>query len=288
MKDKITKYMVISFIANFFLSVLKIVFGLLTNTKSLIADGIHSFSDLTTDVVAIIGNKLSKKPADDGHPKGHGKIEYITSLIISCFIITLGISILKNSFSKNLVIPNIYLIIIVIITIIIKFFLSTFLIRKGKKLNNIILISSGRESYTDVFSSILVLLVIILSQFYDKIPILKYSDIAGSIIISILIFIMGIRLLLKSLSLLIGEREMSEEKQKQIEAIILNRKEKFVLDECVIYKLGSYYEVFLTILVDPTKTIKEGHDLMDNIENDLLGSDLNIEYVTIHIEPSKK
>lgn len=285
MKDNITKYMIISFIANFFLSILKIIFGTLSNTKSLIADGMHSFSDLTTDIVAIVGNKLSKIPADDGHPRGHGKIEYITSLIISIFIIALGISIFKNSFSNAIVIPNIYLVLVVIITIFIKYFLSAFLIKKGKKLNNMILISSGKESYTDVYSSILVLIIIILSQFYEKVRILKYSDMIGSVLISILILIMGIKLLFKSLSLLIGEREDSKEKQRIIEQIIIKRKEKFILDECIIYKLGSYYEVFLTILVDGDKSIKEGHDLMDKIENDLLSSDLNIEYVTIHIEP---
>lgn len=287
MKDNITKYMIISFIANFFLSVLKIFFGIISNTKSLIADGIHSFSDLTTDVVAIIGNRLSKKPADDGHPRGHGKIEYITSLIISCFIIGLSASIFKNSFSNTIVIPSAYLILVIVITIIIKYFLSAFLIKKGEKLNSIILISSGKESYTDVYSSLLVLIVIILSQFYEKFPVFKYSDMIGSILISALIFMMGAKLLLKSLSLLIGERENSKEIQNKLEQIILDRKDKFILDECTIYKLGSYYEVFLTILVDGEKSIKEGHDLMDEIENDLLGSNLNIEYVTIHIEPIK-
>ena len=108
-----------------------------------------------------------------------------------------------------------------------------------------------------------------------------------SILISALIFMMGAKLLFKSLSLLIGERENSKEIQNKLEQIILDRKDKFILDECTIYKLGSYYEVFLTILVDGEKSIKEGHDLMDEIENDLLGSNLNIEYVTIHIEPIK-
>ena len=185
--DKTTKYMMISMVSNLFLSVLKIVFGFISNMKSLIADGIHSFSDLITDMVAIFGNRLSKKPADDGHPRGHGKIEYITSLIISCFILVLGLSILKNSFSKTDTIPNPYLIIVVIITIVTKYFLSYILIRKGKEINNMILISSGKESYTDVYSSILVLVVIILSQFYDKINVLKYSDMIGSILISVLI-----------------------------------------------------------------------------------------------------
>mgnify|MGYP003311910943 CR=1 FL=1 len=114
---------------------------------------------------------------------------------------------------------------------------------------------------------------------------MKYSDTVGSILISILILITGINLLKENLSLLIGEREMSSEKIDEVKNIINNREEHFILEECMILKIGSYYEVVLKILVDGNLTIKEGHDLMDEIENDLLGSDLNIEYVTIHIEP---
>ena len=285
MKDITNKYMILSLIANLFLSIIKIIFGIIGSVKSLIADGIHSLSDLITDLVAIIGNHLSKKPADKGHPRGHGKIEYITSLIISCFIIVLGFSIFKNSFSNRITIPNIYVSIVVLITITVKYLVSSLLIKKGKEINSTILISSGSESYTDVFSSLLVLIVILLSQFYEKISLLKYSDIVGSILISILILITGGKLLLKSLSLLIGESERSKEKLSKVKQIINNRDNTFKLKECILYKYGSYYEIFIIILVDGNMTVRDGHKLMDDIENDLLKSDLKIKFVNIHIEP---
>ncbi len=285
MNNNVAKYMKFSFIANFFLSLLKIVFGIISGVKSLLADGVHSLSDLTTDVVAIIGSKMSSKPADDNHPRGHGKIEYVTSLIISVFILFVSYSIVKNSLQGSNIIPNVYLSIVVVITIIIKYILSSFLINKGKKENSMILISSGKESFTDVFSSLVVLLALVVSQFYDKVPILKYSDLIASIIISIMIFIMGFRLLLQSLSLLVGESERSDEIRKKIKKIIKSREGKFLLKDYIIYKYGSYYEVIINILVDGNMTVREGHNLMDSIENDLLSSELNIEYVTIHIEP---
>ena len=285
MKDVTTRYMTISIIANLFLSVIKIVFGVLGSVKSLIADGIHSLSDLITDFVAVIGNYLSKKPADKDHPRGHGKIEYITSLIISCFIVFLGFSILKNSFSNRITIPNLYVSVVVLITIFVKYLVSHLLIQKGKEINSTILVSSGSESYTDVYSSLLVLLVIFLSQFYDSFSFLKYSDIVGSILISILILRTGIKLLIKSLSLLIGESEMSKDKLLEVKKIIKKRDDSFKLKECIMYKYGSYYEVFITILVDGDMTVRDGHKLMDDIEKDLLKSDLKIKYVTIHIEP---
>ena len=148
-----------------------------------------------------------------------------------------------------------------------------------------ILISSGRESYTDVYSSLLVLIVIILSQFSSKFRFLKYVDMIGTILISILIIVMGIKLLIQNLSLLIGEAELSSDTLNKVRSIINDRSEKFILSDCTMFKLGSYYEVNLKILVDGKTTVKDGHNLMDNIEHDLLNSDMNIKYVNIHIEP---
>ena len=283
--NKTTKYMLISLIANSFLSIFKITFGFLSNTKSLIADGIHSFSDLTTDILAILGTHISKKPADNEHKRGHGKIEYVTSLIISIFIVLLGKSMLKNAFDSSFTTPSIYLSIVVLVTIITKYLVSSLLIKKGEETNDMILISSGKESYTDVYSSLLVLIVIILSQFSSKFRFLKYVDMIGTILISILIIIMGIKLLIQNLSLLIGEAELSTDTLNKVRSIINDRSEKFILNDCTMFKLGSYYEVNLKILVDGKTTVKDGHNLMDDIEHDLINSDMNIKYVNIHIEP---
>ena len=90
--NKTVKTMIISMIVNTILSILKVIIGLIGKSGALIADGLHSFSDLITDVVAIIGSKLASKPADINHPYGHGKIEYITSMVISMMIIFLNSS----------------------------------------------------------------------------------------------------------------------------------------------------------------------------------------------------
>lgn len=283
--NKQIKYMTISMIANVFLCIFKIIFGIISNTRSLIADGIHSFSDLSTDIIAIVGSKISQKPADIEHPKGHGKVDYVTSLIISLFIIFIGLSLIKKCTANDNYIPDIKVSIIVVITIITKYFLSKFLIKKGKKINSMILITSGKESYTDVYSSILVLVVILLSQLHNKISFFKYCDIIGTITISFLILTVGFRLLKENLSFLIGRVEQDEKIISDIGHIIKNRNANFDYTGLTIFKLGTYYDVTFKILVDGDLTIKEGHDLMDDIEKDLLCSSYNIKYVTIHIEP---
>ena len=97
MKDQVNKVMGVSFITNIFLALTKIISGFLGSSGALIADGFHSLSDTVTDVSAIIGNVLSKKPADEKHPLGHGKVEYITCSLIGFIVMTVGISIIYES-----------------------------------------------------------------------------------------------------------------------------------------------------------------------------------------------
>ena len=85
-----------SFLVNLFLTILKFIGSVMSNSKTLLADSIHCMSDMSTDLISIIGTKISSKKPDLNHPYGHGKIEYLTSIIMSFFIISLGISILLN------------------------------------------------------------------------------------------------------------------------------------------------------------------------------------------------
>ena len=121
----VTKTMIISVFTNIFLAIIKIVVGFLARSSALIADGIHSFSDLTTDFFAILGNYLARKPADKEHPFGHGKIEYLTSIIVGTIIIILGLSLVINSVTSEASNPSKIVVFVSIITIIIKYLYST-------------------------------------------------------------------------------------------------------------------------------------------------------------------
>ena len=139
--NKTIKTMIISMIINTVLSISKVLVGIIGQSGALIADGLHSFSDLITDVVAIVGSKLASKPADLNHPYGHGKIEYITSMIISIMIIFLGSTIIIKTFTEVITIPSKIVIIVTIFTIILKLLLSNYILKCGKKYNSNILIS---------------------------------------------------------------------------------------------------------------------------------------------------
>jgi len=285
--NKITKVLTISFFTNLFLSVLKIVFGIISNYASLIADGVHSLSDLITDVVSIIGNKLSLKPADDKHPFGHGIIEYITSILISLVIIFLGINLIINVFDHKNTIPNLFIGIICLFTIIIKFILSVYIIKKGKKYNNNILIASGSESKSDVISSLVVLISIIVMQFSNYVAVFKYADIIATIIVSLLIIKTGYLVLIDNLSKIIGEQIVDEEYLNEINEIILKQKEVLEIKNLYVLKNGPYYKLLSDVIMDKTITLSLAHKIIDTIENEIKEFDNNIKYVFIHMEPSE-
>ena len=91
-----------SFLVNLSLSLIKLLGAFLTKSKTLMSDAVHSLSDMTTDIVGLIGSKLSSKKPDINHPFGHGRIEYLTSIIMSILIIILGFGVLINSFNGKI------------------------------------------------------------------------------------------------------------------------------------------------------------------------------------------
>lgn len=275
----------ISFFTNSLLSFLKILLGFIFKSGALIADGVHSFSDLVTDVVAIIGSIFSKKEADDKHPYGHGRLEYLTSLIIGLIILGLGFSVVASILNKQIVVPNILVSVVCIFTIISKLFLSLFLINRGKLLKNNILISSGKESSTDVLSSIVVLLSSILIQFSDKFEFLKYADMVATIIVGIFIIRVGFLILKDNISILIGECETDENTLNELKKIILNFEDVKQIDKFELLKYGSYYKLIAEISINGNLSFYDAHSIVHDIENKIKKINDKIKYVIVHPNP---
>lgn len=281
----VTKTMVVSMIVNVFLSLIKIISGILGSCNSLIADGIHSISNLSTDIIAIIGNKLSLKPADNKHPYGHGKIEYLTSLIISIVILFLGFSIIYNTINRQTVIPKVWVLIVSFITIISKYFLSSFIIKQGKRINSTILIASGYESRSDAVGSIGVFLSVIVMHLSSYINIFKYADKVATIIIAILIIKTGFNILKENIGLLLGEQLIDEDYLQKIKNIIYEE-EDLKIKKIHILRNGPYNHLVATITMNNFISLEEAHDKIDLIELKVKEYDEKIKYVTIHVEPT--
>ena len=281
---KITKVLLVSSITNIFLSIIKILFGFVGKCNALIADGIHSLSDLSTDLVAIFGNHLSLKPADKKHPFGHGKTEYITSMIIGIVIIVLGLSLIYNIFNKEIIIPNLLMILVSLFTIISKLLLSNYIYKKGILYDNNILIASGKESRADVYSSIFVLLSIILMQFSNEFSILKYADMISTIIIALFIIKTGFNILQENIGILLEEQVLDKKYIKEIKKIITSFDEVLEIKDLYILRYGPYYKLVSNIIMQDL-LLTDAHKVIDDIEAKLKEKDSRIKYVFIHMEP---
>lgn len=286
--NNVTKVMSVSIITNTFLSLIKIIIGFICKSSALLADGVHSFSDLLTDFFAIIGNIMAKKPADEKHPYGHGKIEYLTSIGISMVVIILGLTIINNSMHSKVVMTSLIVSIVSLITITLKYLLSEYIIRKGKKLENNILIASGKESRADVISSLVVFISAILSVFSKYIEVFKYSDKIAGIIVGILIIRTGFLILKENISIILGEQEIKGETLNKIRKIILNNKDIKTIDELIILKFGHCYKVSMEVSMNPDLTLLECHTIVDKLEKKLKKEVEKIEYITVHVNPYHK
>ena len=283
----VSKIMLVSVIVNIILSIVKIIFGGIFKCSSLIADGVHSFSDLITDFISILGNKLSLKPADSKHPFGHGKIEYVTSIIISIVIISLGFLLIINSFNKEIIIPSLVVSLVSLATIVSKYILSNYIYKKGLKLKNNILIASGLESKSDVLSSIVVFISIILMQLSNYIKIFKYSNLIATIIVALFIIKTGFNILKENLSMILESQVTDKEYIENIRKIILKENDVLNIRNLYILINGPYYKLISNINMNDDITLKHAHDIIEKIEQDLKKYDNKIKYIFIHMEPSE-
>ena len=281
---KITKVLIHSFITNIILALVKIVSGIIGASGALIADGVHSLSDTLTDVFAILGHKLSMKPADNEHPFGHGKMEYITCIVIGLVVMTMGFTIIYNGIFNKPIIPNILTAVIGMIVIVAKLILSRYILNRGKKYDSNILIASGKESFTDVISSIVVLISILFSQLGG---ILIYADTFAMVIIGILILKIAYNILSENFSSLLGKQVTDCNYIKSLEEIIYKETEVKGIDTLIILKYGPIYQLNLEVSMDENIVLKDAHDVLDKIEDNLKKHDSKIVHIIIHVSPYK-
>ena len=278
------KVLIKSLFVNLILSILKLIGSFIGGSITLLADAIHCMSDMFTDVISIIVSKLSNKKPDKEHHYGHGRIEYLTSIVMSIFIIILSISTLITSIKGEKFNTNIYAVIILIVSIISKFILSDYLIKKSKELNSNIILLNGMETRYDTYSSMLALLFVLLSLISNK-GILKYADIIGGVIISLLTIKVGIKLLLSNISSIIGEVDYNKDKINLINSVILEQKEIKSIRRTTLLKMGTYYKVILDLNINGDIVLNDMYEIEKKIKINLKKLDLNIRYVTVNFKP---
>lgn len=281
--DNVIKVIIKSIIVNLTLVIAKIIISVIGSSKALLANAIHSLSDLITDIISIIGYTFSKKSASKKYPLGYGQIEYLTNIIVGLVILYLGIKSIISAFEGQINIPSNLIIITSIICAITKYILSEYILKKGRLYKNSILIVSGVESRADALTSLLVFISAILSKLTPFNGIYSYSDNVCTFVIGMYIIYIAYKILKENILNIIGRVEDNEYLLDQIAKEILNNKEVKAIKDLSLIKYGSYYVAILELNLVKNIKLKSINKLKNNIRKQIIGSKFNISYLTISV-----
>ena len=205
----VIKTSIISIISNIVLAGFKAFVGLLANSIAIISDAVNNLSDALSSIITIIGTKLAGKAPDREHPYGHGRIEYMTSLIVSAIVLYAGITALVESVKKIIhpesVNYNTITLIILIAGIVVKFVLGLYVKKKGKDVNSDSLVASGLDAFNDAILSISVLASAILYMMFN----ISLEAYIG-VLVSLFIMKAGFELIKDSVDNMLGVRVESD------------------------------------------------------------------------------
>lgn len=273
---------IVGIISNILLFLTKLLIGLASSSISIIADAFNNFFDSTSSIITILGFKIASKPADEEHPFGHGRIEYLSALVVAFIVLTFGLEFLKTSFDKILnptkVTFETISMIVLTISIFIKLWLSRFNKTIGEKINSSALKASALDAKGDVFISTCVLISFISSNYTD-LPIDGYIGVG----VSIGLLISGLNIVKDTINPLLGEAP-PEELVSSIKKASLENTHVVGVHDLIVHNYGAHKSLASIHIEVPDKlSAIEIHDIADDIEKRVL-RDLNIHLV-VHTDP---
>lgn len=268
---------------NLFLLIIKGIVAFLSGSQAMIADTFNSAGDIFSSLMTYVGNKISSKKADDDHNLGHGKAEYIYSMLISISMILMASLVLKDSikslFYGNEYTFSIWLIVVCIVTIIVKFSLYLYTNTLYKKHNNLLILANSKDHLNDTIITSLNLISCILSSY----NIFFLDGIVGSII-SIWIMYTAIKLFIESYNVLMDKSISLETKNKVLDIIKEEKQVKRVI-HFNSTPVGYKYQISFTIYVDGNMSTFDSHEIANNLEEKIIDEVEEIYLVVIHVNP---
>ena len=227
---------IVGILCNLILSIIKISVGFISGSVSITADGFNNLSDMASSIITMVGIKLANRPADKEHPFGHGRMEYLSALVVAFMVMLVGVQFVKTSFERILnpvavsfeIIPFILL----LISLLIKLWLSRFNKYMGLKINSTALKAASVDALGDVFTSSCVLISFLAAKF-TTLPIDGYVG----LIVSAAILYAGYSLIKDTISPLLGEAP-DEELVKKIKQGVLSYDNIIGVHDLIIHNYG--------------------------------------------------
>lgn len=267
---------------NIFLAIIKIIIGIVSKSQAMIADSINSIGDVFSSLMTYVGNKIASIPPDEDHNLGHGKAEYIYSLLISIVMILMSLYILEEGIrviiNKTRYNFSYWLIIVCIITILIKFSLFIYTNVLAKRQNNLLIKANSKDHLNDVIMTSCNLVSCVFAK-YD----IFILDGFVSILISFWILISGIKIYKESYDVLM-DKAISDEAKEKVYNIVKKHKEIKKIQHFNSTPVGYKYQISLTIFVDGNINTFDSHKIADILEKEIMELE-EIYLAVIHVNP---
>ena len=273
---------ILGIVLNVMLFTGKFIAGLLSNSIAITADAVNNLSDAGSSFVTLIGFKLAGQKPDTEHPYGHGRMEYISGLVVAAAILLMGYELAKDSISK-IITPQetefSWLVVgILAASICVKIYMFFYNQSVAKKIESPAMLATAKDSLSDSVATCVVLISAIVSHYTN----IKIDGYCG-LLVAVLIFYAGFTAAKDTLNPLLGQKA-SEEFEKEIEDLVMAHEEVCGVHDLFVHDYGPGRQIIsLHAEVSADSDIMMIHDVIDNIENELrikLGCD-----ATIHMDP---
>jgi cation diffusion facilitator family transporter len=272
-------------VVNVFLSVLKFIVGYLGSSHAVIADAVHSLSDMGTDSVVLLGVKYWSAPPDENHPYGHKRIETIVAGAIGIALALVALGIGYNALATirdvHLIQPGWIAIAGSVVSIILKEAVYRWTIAVGRRAKSSAVIANAWHHRSDALSSVPVLIAVAVAAITPR---LAFIDHVGALVVSIFILKVCWDILSPALSEL-ADRGASQEIRETIRSIAMEIDGVRSVHAIRTRRLGSGIHLDLHILVDGEMTVRMGHEISGAVKSALIEKGPEIVDVVIHLEP---
>ena len=271
---------------NILLAVIKLIFGIWGHSRALVADAIHSLSDLASDIVVLFGLHYGNLPADRDHHYGHKKIETVTEIALGVILIAVAIELgygsINEIWHQSYSHPRSITIIAALISILSKEWLFRWTKAVAIKEDSRAILANAWHHRSDAFSSIAVLVGLIAVQISPK---LVFMDAVASLVVSVLIIKVGWNILLEAYKRIIDTAPPASYVE-EIKAIIRTYPGVLHPHKLKMRYIGNAIHMEVHIEVDPDISVRKGHEIAAGVKHKILEYDKRVLDVTVHVEPS--
>ena len=268
---------------NLFLLLIKGIVGFISGSQAMIADAFNSASDILSSIMTFFGQRIASKPKDEDHNLGHGKAEYIYSMLISIIMIIMVFKVFKDSIVNLFTLEKAtftpWLIVVCALTIIIKIGLFLYTNRLYKKNKSLLLKANRNVHRNDCILTSLNLIACVLGYYG-----IYFVDSVAGIFISIWIFIVAYKIFIESYDILM-DKSIDDETKEKVYKVISAHKEIKKISHFNSTPVGYMYQISFTIFVDGNLSTFDSHEIANNLEKEIDKKFPEIYLTVIHVNP---